>query len=229
MPVTPTKEQVYERIYKGPKNPDNEWLSATAELLYNFPQCLGENLYWNPNGFLLYPLHLVLEKTDCKKTTVEAALDHILANHMGLLIFNASGSPLWELTHGQMLSWKLYGTPFPSRFFNAPPDENKSEQLVGNERVLVGPPNEQMLPPLVRDSIRWAMKERLKIGEPRAGVMSRESEPGMARVVFDLDPDVLGGEEASVEAYQLLTWYLPYCIPSVHMPGESGASYMVPL
>jgi len=160
---------------------------------------------------------------------VSGIFDFVRDNFLGIVIFDEDSRPMWELTHGQVLSWQLYGKPNPPRFWNIPKEEWKAEVLTDIEIMLVGAPSEEMLPPLVRRSLRYAMKERLGIEHPRVGNINRASEPGVGRLVFDLDPTVLGGQEGVERAYHLLVWYFPYCIPSLGIATMANSSWMVDL
>ncbi len=223
-------EQVVERIVQGPSHPDDAWFTETARMLYELPLCVREDqLMMSPKGFPYFALYMPAEHEKCQSATIKAVMDYVIQWGLGVVLSLADGRRFWELTHGHMLSWRLYGTPNPPRFWNAPPDTDGKEVLQEPEMIQVGQPNEQMLPPLVRDSLRRVMTDRLGIANPRVGLISRSSEPGVSRIVFDLDEKLLGGEEGAVAAYGILVWYLPYCIPSYHMPGMAGASWMVPL
>jgi hypothetical protein len=73
------------------------------------------------------------------------------------------------------------------------------------------------------------MTERLHIAEPKVGLIQRSSEPGLSRVVLGLDPSHFGGDDRAFQAFKMLQWYMPPCIPTVFLPSAGNADWMVSL
>jgi len=225
-----TFEELQERLRHPPIPADDDWINANAEFVWPIPLwARTPQVVRSPNGFPYFVLWPSPSGENCQPASVAAIFEFARDNFWGIVIFDDDSRPLWELTHGQILSWQLYGKPNPPRFWNIPKEEWGAEGLKDVEMWLLGAPSEEMLPPLVRRSLRYAMKERLGIERPRVGNIVRPHQPGVGRIVFDLDPAVLGGEQGVERAYHLLVWYFPYCIPSLGMATMANSSWMVEL
>jgi len=222
-------ERLLLRFDGAPVAPDNDWLNETAQLIFEVPLSARQpQVVSSPGGYPYFALWPRDGDESSQPASVSEIFEFAIENHLGIVFFGADRLPKWELTHGQVLAWQLYGVPNPPRFWNMPPDGEGESTATEVEFMQVGAPSEEMLPPLVRSSLRWAMTERLRISNPRVGLVKRQGEPG-GRLVFDLDPERFGGNEGAATAYRFLVWYFPYCIPSLGIPSMAGASWMVPL
>lgn len=146
-------------------------------------------------------------------TTAPAeVVEYALRETMGMVLWPADApAPFWVFNHGAVLSYRLYGTAYAPRFWDEPEDAGESETLEAGEKALVGSPNDEMFPPLVREAVRRVMREGLGIKEPKVLLLGR---PGHGtRLVFGLDTDTLGGHAATARAFAMVGGCVPSCIP----------------
>jgi|GEM_PF-2790865 len=221
---------LYERLRESPKEPDSAWLAETARQLFSLTLCVEENpIEVRDDGFPYFVMTLMGEQNCPFGATVEGVLDYLIQNRVGIEFLTPTGFRFWYLPFGSVLAWRIYGTPNPPRFWNLPPDVEDRQQLTEIESIWVGQPNEEMLPPSVRDVLRWAMREQLGIAEPRVGLIRRERDGEAGRLVLSLDPEHFGGEEQCFDAYKFLLWFVPPCIPTIHMPTSANSAWMTRL
>lgn len=154
-------------------------------------------------------------------------VDYALGELIGLVLWPSDEpQPLWSFSIGDLLSYRLYGTAFAPRFWNEPPDRGGAVVFAQPENVRVGTPNEEMFPAIVRHTVRRVMRERLGVREPKVMLIQR---PGHgSRLVFNLDPDDLGGAEATDLAFTKLAWCIPSCIPVYRIDSMIDNEAMVP-
>jgi hypothetical protein len=119
---------IFDKLREAPPSPDDAWHTDLARLLFQVDMSIeGKELRVSPGGFSYLEFHLPGERGIDQPATVESMLDHIVDNHLGTGFFTPAGFRFWELTHGEMLAWRLYGTPKAPRFWNAPPDSERKE------------------------------------------------------------------------------------------------------
>jgi hypothetical protein len=225
---SPSYEELLRRIDTAPPTPDPSWLNETARLFYRYPFLADGAVLQNADGFPLAVLWFASSEREGARVSIEKALDSIVAGRLGLLILRPDNERIWELAHGQVLSWRIWDMPYPTRFWNAI-DGTTWDVVETGERLLVSAPSDIVMPPLVRDCLRWVMKEKLKVSVPKIALVSLPNQPDVFRALFNLIPDELGGEEAALEAYKKLTWYLPERIPCLYSPGLACEAFLVPL
>jgi len=150
-------------------------------------------------------------------TEPAAIVDWAISMGVGIILWPSDEPhPLWSFSPGDLLSYRLYGTSFAPRFWDAPEDRGGKEMLQKAEQVLTGSPNEQMFPPLVRTVVRKFMQEKLGLSDPRVTLAQRKGEA--SRLVFKLQPSHFGGEQEAFRAFTAVACHIPNCIPLYHIP-----------
>ena len=146
------------------------------------------------------------------ETAPAEVVDYAFRETMGMVLWPSDApAPLWVFDHGAVLSYRLYGTAYAPRFWDEPEDKGGYETLHDAEEALVGSPNEEMFPPLVREAVRRVMRDGLGIAKPKVLLLGR---PGHGtRLVFGLDPETLGGDAATARAFAMVGGCVPSCIP----------------
>lgn len=153
-----------------------------------------------------------------ESTEPAAIVDYAIREGIGMLYWPSDEpQPLWSFSLGDILSYRLYGTPFVPRFWNEVDEPGEGpEVLHAPELARVGEPNEQMFPPLVRYAVRRFLKEKMALREPRVSLVQRAGHG--SRLVFHLPIDHFGGEEEALLAFRKVAWCIPSCIPLYHIP-----------
>ena len=161
------------------------------------------------------------------ETAPAEVVDYAIRETMGLVLWPSDApAPLWAFDHGAVLSYRLYGTAYAPRFWDEPEDQGGYETVQDAEEALVGAPNEEMFPSLVRDAVRRVMREGLGIAEPKVLLLGR---PGRGtRLVFGLDPETLGGDAAAARAFAMVGGCVPSCIPLYRIDGFARDEAMRP-
>ena len=170
------------------------------------------------------------DENDGGEAAIESAgiVDYAIEKGIGLILWPSDEpQPIWEFRLGDVLSYRLYGTCFAPRFWNEPPDTQGGEILQEREEVLLGQPNDEMFPPIVRHAVRRYMREKLGIREPKVTLMQRPNRG--SRLVFELREDEVGGADKAFAAFNRIAWLIPDCIPLYHMPSMAGSSAMMPI
>lgn len=224
-----TRLALIDKILSRNEVPEREWLQDFANLLEaSILYVKSEQIVFDPSQMPYFAVHLTEDGEQVQPAALRDIFDYLIENRLGLVVF-VEGRGRLSLTHGHILSWQLYGTPYPPRFWDEPEDVTGQTVLTEDLKVFVGPPNDEMLPPQVRDVLRFVMKNNLWIEHPRVGLMREVGSDKASRIIFDLDPERFGGIEKGFEAYSFLVWYMPYCIPCRYIPSAAGAEWMVPL
>jgi len=224
-----TRSALVAKILGRTEVPEREWLQDFASLLAESTLYVkAQQIVFDPANLPYFAVHLTKDGEHVNEAMLSDIFDTLVAHRVGLVVF-IEGRGRLSLSHGHILSWQLYGTPYPQRFWDEEDDADGPQTLEEEMKVVVGPPNEEMLPAIVRDVLRTVMGQRFHIENPRVGLMREAGTNKASRIVFDIDPDTFGGVDAGYEVYKTLVWYMPYCIPSHYIPSAAGAEWMVPL
>ncbi len=124
--------------------------------------------------------------------------------------------PDYVLSHGDILSYQLYGTINPPMLFGAKKPQHQGIDhmtLVKEVQAQVGAPNDDLFPPLVRRAVREYLK-RARV-EPR--VIAIDLEDTGTCLMFGFDPDKLGMEKCQ-QLIQAVSWFMPRCIGLLYSP-----------
>ena len=231
MSEVPSISEMLDRLQKSPEKPSIEWLSATCQMLLHFPvQTREKTVISDERGLPHFCLSMPELHSGDTPVTIAEPLDQIIERKFGFMLFLPQEDRTWCFSHGRMLSCKLYDSPYTPNFWDLPEQKTECELIMNPEKLMVDPPNEEMLSLLVRDSLRWAMQTQLVIPNPRVGLIARpENEPGVSRIMFDIDPDPFGGIEQTLQVMEFLKWFMPPCVPVNYLPGLKDAPWMVPL
>ncbi len=191
---------------------NDEWLNQTGTVAYMAALVVRKEGFTNTDDGKTYLCMDIPESRCSAATTIEVMASTILKRKAGIFVGDPSNPYLW-LSHGSILSLFLYGEVSPPKFYGyVQPDlltsTLPSRELRGNT------PNEQMLPALVRESVRYFFKTK---GIKRSGVVSLLNESGVPVLFFELPCD-RNDTERQKELYFGLSWYMPSCIPYAGVP-----------
>ena len=230
MQPSPTYEQILQRVGSEPVGDRDSWFNETAGLFDGYSFCLtAERITERKDGYRMLVLVLAPPEKVGERITVSDGLDIAIRNHVGLAFFKLDGTHIWSLSHGEMLAWRLFREPYPKHLQTSKGISTNRSTLSPGETIFATTPNLKLLPPLVRNSVRWFMKEKLKMRQPKVAAIATSRDPKNYRLLFNFGPATLGSEAAASEAFQQVHWYIPRGTPTFFMPKLENAKFLMPI
>lgn len=205
---------------------DDEWKNEFsrealhAALVYNQPSS-----FHGPDGMG----YLGLRFPDGKSIdfgSISGNIEELNKWFMGVCIGPVE-KPDYVFSHGDILSYQLYGTINPPMLFGGQEAQHKGlkqEVVLKQEHAMIGAPNDDLFPPVVRSSVREFM-HRVQI-EPR--VLAIKMEGKGTSLMFDFNPEKLGMEKC-LRLTEAVRWFIPRCIGLVYLPSLVVSLEFVPI
>lgn len=178
---------------------DDAWRRAFEAVVADAPMVAADpQLIRGPDGFGYFALRLPSEAAIEEPYTVRHVQGACTEGGFGCVILDRDGETLWVFRYGEMWALRSDGRLDP----RPPGNEGDTRTVSAEEQVLVGAPDEAVLPQWARTVLRTALGH-LGVDAPRVAlVISPHGQPEHTLALGPLegvDPD-----DRSV-----LTWYLP--------------------
>lgn len=188
---------------------DDKWVEAllqhisTASLTCGDPQVIG-----GPDGFPYFQLHVPEKEKEFQCFVIQNMKDDFLLERgFGVVLHPQKEQPDIVLTYGDIVNYHIN-----KHFFfndNSFSNQSHSSQIEENEEVLIGDPNETVLP----KKSRAVLKDFLAangINDPKVVLMMRKKDDDAHRdLVFNITPDMFENEEKYTNVMRAIGWFLP--------------------
>ncbi|GAA3939451.1 hypothetical protein [Hymenobacter algoricola] len=203
---------IFQLVDVPPAARDDAWQDA---FLANLPaasfRCGTPQVITGPDGFPYFQLLLPEPNQSFQCYVLDRMKDDFLLRlGLGVVINPDRGQPDWVLTAGDVLNYALTGefyTTAETPFSRQATDETIQE----DEEVLVGQPNETLLPAATRIVLRDFLTAH-GVPDPKLALLMRHAKTGPAvaqDLVFNVVPDLFPDEATYRQVMQRIGWYLP--------------------
>lgn len=211
---------------------DEIWNQAFLANVTQASFCCGEpQVITGPDGFPYFQLFLPEPNKSFQCYVIENMKDDfLLATGLGVVINPGSDSADWVLSNGDIVNLHLnnsFYTTGQTSFSN----RNGVETLTESEEVMVGQPNEKLLPASTRKLLREYLN-RIGMPEPKVLLLMRKLKDGTGvsqDLVFNVTPDLFEDEKGYRAVMRTIAWYLPRHYSFVGMSEETLGTDFMPL
>lgn len=201
-----------------PDGRDAEWVRAFHAVVADAALAGCEpQIIQGPDGFGYFALQLPPPGALDEPYTVRHVQEPCTVGGFGCVILDRAGEAAWVFPYGEMWSLRVEG-----RFDARAPEGDDQAVTDEDEEVLVGVPDESVLPEWARTVLRIAIGH-LEVDVPRVALVVRPGrEPERALALGPL------GHVAPEDRHHL-TWYLPRHLGLIYDEDDRWAQASVPL
>ena len=207
---------------------DAAFLANLAEASF---RCGNPQIIQGPDGFPYFQLFLPEPGVGFQCYVIDRMKDDFLLERgLGVVINPTPAGPDWALSYGDIVNFALtreFYTTGETPFSRAVSDE----VIETEEQVMVGQPNETLLPQATRDVLREYLQTN-GVAMPKVALMMRRRRTGTGvsqDLVFNITPDDFGSEALYRSVMQQLGWFLPRHYSFVGMQEAALADSFLPL
>ncbi len=185
---------------------DAGWMTEFTAVAPNAALAVAEkDVQKGPDGFSY--LHLLIPPQDgeFKGFSISHLLDICIEKGIGAVICpDATSSPLWVFTYGNLLSYKLF------RKFDArdPLAASSAAPPSGSRQLMASQPSEFFLPQATRQILKQYLALN-GVAEPAMFLLHDTSKTPPQQLVFNLFRDDFPSDEHFQQVCVRVTWYLP--------------------
>ncbi|RZJ80256.1 MAG: hypothetical protein EOO47_08175 [Flavobacterium sp.] len=206
------KTEIIANLFAVPKEDRNE--NWTRKFIANMPaasfRCGDPQVIAGPDGFPYFQLFLPEPNTPFTCYVVDKIKDDFLLEKGFGVVFNlVDGEPDYVLSYGDILNWHLNKEFYTehSAFSKLKTDE----VLVEDEEVLVGQPNENILPVYTQKLLGDYLRLN-GIKDPKMALIMRNDKKNKdfsQDLAFNIGPNDFENEQMYRAVMGNLAWYLP--------------------
>jgi hypothetical protein len=224
--------ELYHLVAVPLQDRDEAWEAAfLGNLSAASFRCGTPQIIQGPDGFPYFQLFLPEPGVGFQCYVIDRMKDDFLLERgLGVVINPTPAGPDWVLSYGDIVNFALNSefyttaeTPFSK--------EVSDEVIEGEEQVMVGQPNETLLPQVTRDILREYLQSN-GIATPKLVLLMRRLGDGeriSQDLVFNVTPDDFGNEAQYRNVMQQLSWFLPRHYSFVGMREEALPDSFQPL
>jgi len=175
-------------------------------------QTTERQIIQGPDGFPYF----VLERPEAGKpfspVSLSDVLEHCTDQGVGIVVDPTEHGPEWVFTYGDLFARRAYGSfegdPVDRDGAREPPGP-ATEVLEKDTPVMVGAPNEEMLPSWARRVLASFLKQAAHVAEPRVLVLVDPARSRARNLVFNVHPEDFPSEDAFRRVMSALGWFMP--------------------
>jgi hypothetical protein len=174
-----------------------------------------------PENFPYVNLKIRAKNED--QTTLIALADQALHEGFGVTINKSANTADWVFSLGDFIPLVRVG-------YLVPFEENTGFQLTKiteKIEVKVGPPNEDIIPAVVRSHLRTYMQKVLKIAEPKFYLMFNPKADPPWTMFFNLSKNHFRSEMEYQNALGSLSWFLPRMVFTGCIENDTNQFYII--
>jgi hypothetical protein len=202
--------QTLRELFATPREGrDDAWIASFFAAIPNAPLVTTpEQVMQGPDGFPYLVLKLPPDGA-FEQRTVAGAIEPCTDKGLGIVIEPTSRGPEWVFDYGTLFSYRAYGT-----FVGDPADSTSrpgpaKEVLKEDTNVMVGSPNEEMLPSWARRAVARFLEQVGGVKEPKVCVMVEPSRAPARNLVFNIHPEDFPSPEAFERVLNRIGWFMP--------------------
>jgi hypothetical protein len=224
--------ELYHLVAVPPQDRDAAWDTAfLANLAGASFRCGTPQIIQGPDGFPYFQLFLPEPGVGFQCYVIDRMKDDFLLERgLGVVINPTPAGPDWVLSYGDIVNFALTQefyttgeTPFSK--------EASDEVIETEEQVMVGQPNETLLPQATRNVLREYLQTN-GVATPKIALLMRRlrNETGVSQdLVFNITPDDFGDEALYRSVMQQIGWFLPRHYAFVGMQEAALSDSFLPL
>jgi hypothetical protein len=224
--------ELYHLMTVPKPNRDEAWDAAfLANLSAASFRCGTPQIIQGPDGFPYFQLFLPEPGVSFQCFVIDRMKDDFLLERgLGVVINPTPAGPDWVFSYGDIVNFALnneFYTTEETPFSKAVNDE----VIEGEEQVLVGQPNETLLPQATRDVLREYLQSN-GVATPKIVLLMRRlgNGDGISQdLAFNITPHDFGNEAEYRSVMQQLGWFLPRHYSFVGMHEEASPGSFEPL
>lgn len=206
------KTDIIANLLSVPKEDRNE--SWTRDFITNIPtasfRCGDPQVIAGPDGFPYFQLFLPEPNVPFTCYVLDRIKDDFLLDRGFGVVFNlVNGEPDYVLSYGDILNWHLNKEFYTEH--SAFSKENTDEVIVEDEEVLVGQPNENILPNYTKKLLGDYLRLN-GVKDPKMALMMRKDKNGQEfsqDLAFNIGPENFENDDVYRAVMRNLSWYLP--------------------
>ncbi|WP_208178409.1 hypothetical protein [Hymenobacter negativus] len=194
-------------------------------------RCGSPQIIQGPDGFPYFQLFLPEPGVGFQCYVIERMKDDFLLERgLGVVINPTPAGPDWVLSYGDIVNFALNQEFYTTE--ETPFSKELSDELIeGEEQVMVGQPNETLLPQATRNVLREYLQNN-GIATPKIVLLMRHRTNGAGisqDLVFNITPHDFGNETLYRSVMQQIGWFLPRHYSFVGMHEEALPDSFLPL
>ncbi len=176
-----------------------------------------------PDGFPYFVLQRPPVGQPFSPVSVADVLEHCTDQGLGIVIEPTEHGPEWVFTYGDLFSRRAYGS-----FDGDPVDRDAAQErpatevLAKDTPVMIGAPNDEMLPAWSRRVLASFLKQAANVAEPRVLVLVEPSRSPARNLVFNLHPEDFPSQDAFRRVMNALGWFMPPNRPCIAVSKTSA-------
>ncbi|HEY2364861.1 MAG TPA: hypothetical protein VGH87_00700 [Polyangiaceae bacterium] len=206
-----SKTAVIAELFATPrKERDDAWRAKFFDAIGTAAMTTTESqIMQGPDGFPYFVLAMPEPGKPFSPVCLADVLEHCTDSGVGMVVAPGEHGPEWVFTYGDLFSMRAYMT-----FEGDPADVEAArgpatEVLEKDTAVMVGTPNEEMLPPWARGVLASFLAQVGEVKEPSVLVMVRPSESSARNLVFNIHPEDFSSPDEFGRVLRRLQWFLP--------------------
>lgn len=207
------KTAILAELFKTPQDDrDDAWVNQFYEAAIDASfKCDTPQVIQGPDGFPYVKLGLPQPGQEFQCYVIKHMInDFLLEQGFGVVIFTDSQQPEWVFSHGDIVNYHLYSSfSGGSDIFTS---ERYDKDLQADDKVMMGPPSEQILPLATRKVIGNFLTRYYN--DPKVSMIFHDDSKSY-ELAFNCTPDKFEDMETFRETLQQIGWFLPryyaYC------------------
>jgi len=199
------------KLFETPREArDDAWRSAFFDAIVDASMASTENqVMQGPDGFPYFVLQRPPIGTAFTPFCVSHILDHCTEQGLGIVVEPTERGPEWVFTYGDLFSLRAYGTFEGDPADHDAPRGPAREVLEKDTPVMIGSPNEEMLPAWARRVLASFLKQAAHVDDPRVLVMVEPSRVPARNLVFNIHPEDFPSQADFERIMNVLGWFMP--------------------
>ena len=229
---------LYALCMVPPQDRNQNWRESFLDAIANASMVtLPEQVVKAGDGFFYFALALPTPGENIKPFSLSHVLDFCLENGCGVVINPSGKSADWVFSYGDLWSYSLTGSFYPEQLapkkveFADPKAASQKamdefDQEEDDDQVLVGAPNEELLPAAARKVLRdFCLNLKVYQGRvPQIFLMADPNSAPVQSLVFNFHAQDFDEEPVYRQLMMALSWYIPKGLGLVGIPKESHMS-----
>jgi hypothetical protein len=206
-----SKTAVLAELFATPREErDGAWRAKLFDAIESAAMTTTETqILQGPDGFPYFVLAMPEPGKPFSPVCLGEVLEHCTDRGVGIVVAPGEHGPEWVFSYGDLFSKRAYATfegdPADVETTGAP----ATEVLQKDTAVMVGAPNDEMLPPWSRRVLASFIEQVAGVKQPSVLVMVRPSESPARNLVFNIHPEDFASPDEFGRVLKRLGWFLP--------------------
>ena len=210
------KVGVMVELFKTPpEKRDTQWLESFYQNVVDASYaCDDPQVSHGPDGFPYFTLRTPQPNAPFDSFCVCNLIDHTTEHGFGIAINPTDKSADWVFSGGDLLCYRLFGK------FQMPIEPQEQWMPKPDEEVMIGQPDENVLPAATRAIFKRLLKSALNMDEPKMLAVFKKDSP-TPRLLFSVFKEDCESEDVFNRVMRSISWLLPRHYILMHVPKDS--------